>query len=334
MSILSKYKIIKELGHGMIGTVYLISVPKSKTRYALKIERIEKRDLKPNSKSSVWREINFCKKFASKYPEQFIQMLEYDFIDTCTHIQTYSYEPKLFSQQVQNKLNRLESSEYCVRKVFDLVDGELHQLINKLNLKQIYSMIIQVTYSINLLHSNNYIHGDIHDRNIGWIKTPSNKQIQINRTKVPTFGYNFKLIDYGLIMRKTDIVSKQDEKNFNDNLTNELGLIAFMLVDTKFYEFVNKNNIELNFDKNYREFKKSAWYKLISTFTPNKLFQLFLFDIMFQEQYQKMVLGEKFEKTIKTKLYVPLEDIVFIIKNYSKPNWIIRYFSSKIKKTD
>ena len=212
MSILSNYKIIKELGHGMFATVYMISVSKikTKTKYALKIERIEKKDIKPNSKSQVWREINFCTKIASKYPEQFVQLVEYDFIENCTHIQKYSFDPKLFSRSKQNKLDKLAKSNYCIRKVFELIDGDLHQISNKLSLKQIYSMVIQITWAIYLIHSNGYAHADLHDRNIGWVKTAENKHLLIDKLNLPTFGYNFKLLDFGLVVGKSDLKTKTE----------------------------------------------------------------------------------------------------------------------------
>jgi hypothetical protein len=126
-------------------------------------------------------------------------------------------------------------------------------------------------------------------------------------------------------------VTKLDEKNFNLNLSSELNLIVYMLVDTKFFEYLNSNNIDFNFKKVYSQFKKTTWYKLINKISSEEQIQLFLFDIMFPEQFQRMVMGERFKKTIPRKLYVPFDDIVFIVENYSKPKKIIKYFYSKIK---
>ena len=56
-----EYKIIKELGYGMIGTVYLIETQEK--NYALKIENVLETDLIESSQSRIWREINFCLKF-------------------------------------------------------------------------------------------------------------------------------------------------------------------------------------------------------------------------------------------------------------------------------
>jgi len=338
VSLLKDHKIIKELGHGMVGTVYLIAGLKNKNnnkkpntnKYALKIEHIEKRDLVPNTKSEVWREINFHLKFASKYPDQFVQLLEYDFIDKCTHTQIYSFDFDLFSIRLQNKLKKIASSEYCVRKIFDLVDGDLTKIFNKLSIKQVYSMIIQLTWAIKLLHSNHYIHGDIHGGNIGW-KGTTKKYIQIEKYNIPTFGYLFKMIDFGLSMSKSDISNKKEENYFNNFLLNELAFIRYLFVDSKMDNYANKNKIKLDYNKLNLIFKKTEEYQIIKKFTINKQEQIFLFDILFPEQFQKIIFGSNYIKTIPRKLYIPLEDILVFIKISSDPNSVIKYFYEKIK---
>lgn len=151
MIILSKYSIIQELGYGMFATVYKIQTP-NKKKYALKIQHIKKNDINPNPnpnpKSSVWKEINFSINFANKYPIQFIKLYEYDFIDKCNIKQKYSFDVSQFPLSLQKKFAQLSSSPYCVRMVYDLVDGNLYELDGKLSVPQIYSMIIQLTYTI------------------------------------------------------------------------------------------------------------------------------------------------------------------------------------------
>ncbi len=330
MSLLSDYKIIKELGYGIYGTVYLISVPKNKIHYALKIEHIEKKDIKPNQKSSLWKEIHFYKNFAPKYPNQFIQMYEYDFIQNCTHKQKYAFDKESFPIKTQIKLNKLAQSNYCVRKVFDLVDGDILNLIEKLSIKQIYSMIIQITWILNLLHKNNYTHGDFHMGNIGWIKTPKTKQIIINNTKICTYGYVYKLIDFGMIINKNDIHTQKELKIFEKNLLLEKYYIIYTLTDNKFNDFLINNNIKWDYNVIYHKFKKTKYYDLIKQFSNSKNIQLFLFDILFTTEFQKIILQEKYKSTIFRKIFIPLEDIIFIIKNYENPNKIIYYFNNKL----
>lgn len=211
--ILCNFKIVKKLGSGMIGMVYKISSPNLNSNlnpnlnlsssptitHALKIEHVEKKDLVENSKSKVWREINFYLDIGHKYPNQFVQMIEYDFVSNCSHIQTYSFDPKLFDLKFQAKLKKLAESKYCVRKVYELVDGNLTRLLPKLNKNQIYSMMVQLSWSIKILHSNGYTHGDLHSDNIGYTHTKL-KFVQLGDLKIKTFGYIFKLMDFGDVM--------------------------------------------------------------------------------------------------------------------------------------
>jgi serine/threonine protein kinase len=329
MVILSNYSIIKELGYGMFATVYKIQIP-NKKKYALKIQHVEKKDLKLNLKSSIWREINFSINFANKYPTQFVKLWEYDFIDRCEIKQKYSFDTSIFSIELQKKFSQLSSSPYCVRMVYDVIQGNLYELDSKLSIQQIYSMIIQLTYSIQLLHSNNYIHGDIHNRNIGWIKTGKSSKIKLGKISIPTNGYIFKLIDYGMVMKKSDITNKKEQKEFNNNMTNELVLLVHFMVDSAIYDYINENKINIDFDYDYMEFKKTRYYNLISKYSFLKSIQMFLFELLFPDQYQKISLGEYYTQTIQRKLFIPFEDIEFFILNYKTPNLIIKYFNNKL----
>ena len=55
---LENIEIIKELGKGMHGTVYLVK-DISNNKYAMKVEQIFEKDLIKTTKSPVWREIEF-----------------------------------------------------------------------------------------------------------------------------------------------------------------------------------------------------------------------------------------------------------------------------------
>ena len=62
---LDNIKIIKTLGTGMHGTVYLVKNKKNKKEYAMKVEQIMEKDMKESSASPVWREIDFAKTMAT-----------------------------------------------------------------------------------------------------------------------------------------------------------------------------------------------------------------------------------------------------------------------------
>ena len=213
------YDIINELGHGMFGTVYKI---KYKDKYyAMKIEHILDKDKQKNIQSSVWREIDFCEKFGRKYKDQFMQLYYYDFIDDCEHVQKYSNNLKNFDKYHKNKIIALSKSSTCIRKIYDLCDGTVKDIIHTLSNQQIYSFIIQIAIIVNILQKSKYIHGDFHSGNIGYIKTDK-KYIKYKNLNIPTFGYIFKAIDLGSVLHPKYKLNKRDKKWYKDFIKNEL----------------------------------------------------------------------------------------------------------------
>ena len=65
----NKYKIIKEIGIGMMGTVYLIE-DQQNNKYAMKIEKNLEEQINKSLKYDLWREIEFQKTMNKKYPNQ------------------------------------------------------------------------------------------------------------------------------------------------------------------------------------------------------------------------------------------------------------------------
>jgi serine/threonine protein kinase len=164
-----QYKIIKELGHGTKGKVYLVEVENK--FYALKIEKL--------NKVYFWREINFYKNFALIYPSNFIQLIDYEIKDN------------------------------IVKKICTFVDTTLDKIIYTLNKFQLLSIIIQITYCVYLLHTNNYVHGDLRAPNIGVNKT-TQTHINILSYKIPTYGWVVQLIDFGSIGEKNEAIKLND----------------------------------------------------------------------------------------------------------------------------
>lgn len=326
------YEIIAELGHGMFGTVYKI---KYKDKYfAMKIEHILDSDKEKNIKSSIWRELVFSEKFANKYRDQFMQMYYYDFIDSCDHKQEYSVNLNNFDKYHKNKIIKLSKSKTCVRKIYELLDGTIKDLIPKLNIKQIYSFILQIAIIIKTLEKNKYIHGDFHSGNIGYIKTDK-EYIKYGKKKIPTYGYIYKAIDLGSVMHPKYKLSKRYKKWYNDLFKRELisPLITSLVDQTEYWDYIDNNNIKLKFKNDFKKFKKSYLYKNITDLFPdikNDDFKFNLADIIYTEDFQKLILGKSYKYTINYKIYIDIFDIIFMYKCNFNSDKIIDYFLRKI----
>jgi serine/threonine protein kinase len=323
------YTIIKELGYGMIGTIYLVK--KDGKKYVMKIEKIDKKDIRKNLKSYVWREIDFAEKVANLYPDQFMQLIEYDIIPKCKHDQKYSTLFEDFGtvgSKIERNLKRVAKSEYCIRKIYSYVDSVFYNI--SLTQEAFYSLITQLAYAIHIMHSNGYTHNDLHTNNIG-IKYTKRKYVKIFDYKIPTFGYQIQILDYGTVLNKKyslrgkDFLNRSNKNIHTSNLKYELiGTIKSYLYS------LYKNTDEIN-EKAIESFKKMKEYDIISKLVDSDDYdKLDLFGLMYPKKYSKII---KFKGNMENLIYtsVPIEDIIFIL-NFKGKNTkvLIDYFASKL----
>ena len=326
------YTIISELGHGMFGTVYKI---KYKDKYfAMKIEHVLDDDKTTNIKSAVWRELDFMEKIARKNKDQIMQLYHYDFIDSCEHTQKYSNDLKNFDKYNQNKLKNLAKSKTCIRKIYELLDGKVQDIISDLTQNQIYSFIIQIALIIKTLEKAKYIHGDFHSGNIGYIKT-NKKYIKYGKLKIPTFGYIYKAIDLGSIMHPSYKLSDREKKWYKDLYKRELisPLITSLVNRETYWDFIKNNDIKLNFKKDMDKIKKSNLFDVFNKLFPdikNEEYKFDLSEIIYPDKFQQIILGKKYQSTIKPILYIDILDIIFMYKYNFNCDKIIEYFYAKL----
>jgi hypothetical protein len=326
------YKIIKKLGSGQFGTTYLVE--KDNKKYALKIEKIYKRDMKKSYKSDVWREIDFATTLSNKYPEQFMTLYEYDFIDNCKHTQKYdeSFLEKFFERT---------KSKYCSRKIYSLVDTTLEDYKIK-SREQFYSIVTQLCYILYAMYKNGYTHNDFHIGNIGIIFTNKEK-IKVFDTEIKTYGVIVQAIDYGAVLHHKYKFGKNpfgDEREiYNDNIEYEIKhcLRDFFISIQHFESKLDQLDINLELEDIIHKFKKSKTAKYLKYLYKVKdkydLFSLFL--LTDEKKFQNMLFGKKLKKYYNLKLYFSLEDMLFIINNTPISNSrdiykIGKYFSNKI----
>ena len=207
---IDELKIIKKIGSGMNGTVYLVKNNLNK-QFALKTENIRKLLFKKTSSSQIWREIKFSTDFGNKHKKKFIKMYGYDF-----------------------KVSKEDPNYICIRRVYELIDGTLNDILNTLTQEQMHSFVLQLTSIILLLHENGYCHCDIHLGNIGYVKT-TKKYIN----KIKTYGYIYKLIDYG------HMKNNKNKLNFSNKIAYNLGIIMEKILVNILNALYYKYNINI-----------------------------------------------------------------------------------------
>ena len=321
---LDNIKLIKELGEGYLGKVYLVKDLKNLNEYAMKIQKILEKDKKENRKNKKWNEIYFSLDFANKYPEHFTYLYDYLITKNCTHIPLFKVKGNVFIKNGEN----LIKSKYCLISFYSLIDGTLNNIIDLLSKKQYYSLLIQISYIYYLLQSNNYSHRDTHFGNFGYIKTDK-KYIRIFNYDIPTYGYIFKIIDYGAVLHKNNLLTNKNKKYFYNK--NELKIFMGKFLQNKnFTDYLKDKKIDIKYKKKLILFQNKEEYNLISNYVDDINDKFILYEILFPEYYQNFIIGKKFN-TIYDKLKIDLIDILYIIKSKYNHKKIIKYFYTKIK---
>lgn len=326
------YKTEKFLSEGSLGKVYLVS--KKNKKYAMKIEYLfSKKD------RSLLNELKFVKDVASKYPDQFMQLINYEFIKDCK--EDYPKIPDWVNDDEKQYFIKLRSSGLCIKKIYSLIDDTLSNLpISKMNMKQRYSMMIQLFYINYLIQHNGFVHGDFHHGNIGVIKT-NKKNITVFDTKIPTFGYQFVAIDYGGVLHKDTISSKvkyqqrdiTERQHYTEmKIVDKLGIIKSMVSDEDYWNYLKKNNIvENDFEKDLKLILSQPEIKLLLGITKNRYMLWDLYRIMFTQKFQETILGNKFKKLIPNTYLLPIEDIMYFYMNFDNDKLLIEYCILKLK---
>jgi hypothetical protein len=330
---IDKAIIIKKLGNGMAGTVYLVNIRKK--MYALKIEKIadkfiHKKDMKKDVTSREWREIDFSLNFANEYPDQFITLYKYDIIKDCKHVQEFTNNLKTFPIYVQNIFTEKNNSNYCIRKVFSLIDNILKDVIDTFTIPQFYSMMAQVTYIIHLMRENGYTHNDLHSSNIGVVKT-NKKYLTILNNKIPLLGYQYKAIDYGMVLNKKYKMDKVEKEMFNDSNINEINRLLKKVVTFEKNDKIKKLFTSEKEGNWFNKFMKSDDYFLVKDYGVNNEDRFLIYQILFPDNAQKMFFGKEYSITYKPIMRINLVDILYFFNNkLNLPN-IIKYCAIRLK---
>ena len=327
------YKKLKLLGEGLMGKVYLVS--KDGDKYAMKVENILSRN-----DITLQNELKFVNEVAVKYPDQFMQLIEYDIVSDCK--EEVPKIPEWMSDVGIQYFKNLRSSGLCVRKIYSLIDNTVSKLsVSKMSMKQRYSMLIQLFYINYLVESNGFVHGDFHHGNIGFNKVNKSKKIKIFDKLIPTYGTQFLAIDYGGLLHKDNLSEERlyqhhdvsDLKHYTEHLIfDKLGLLKSVQSDEDFWNFVNKNKIKMKgMEHDSKLILSQPEISLLKTISDQEPILFELYRVLFTKKFQQLILGDKFKKTIPFINYIPLSDVLFIFKNFNDNKKIIQYLIARLE---
>ena len=313
------YKVIKELGMGMMGTVYLAEDDQN-NKYAMKTEKILKKHSIKSLKYDIWRDIEFSNTMSKKYPEHFMKVYDNWIDKKCKHVQDWDkigLKLDAFDKMEQKYYKSLFDSSYCSVKVYSLVDCTLKDIIDKISDEQYYDIFIQCLYIMHLCETNGYLHRDWKMDNIGLVKT-DNEFINILGKKVKTRGYNVVLLDYGAVIHKKYILSSYEKKLYSNNMTD-----LFFMFDRYAHNMIF----------NFRDFEKKygtstfenitiddVMVKKIQKYLPkydknNKVLEQYVYKIIYHEHFERKIMNDENIVIVKPKLFLPMKAIEYIIKN-------------------
>jgi hypothetical protein len=316
-----KYKLVKLIGQGVFG--YIFKARYNKEFFALKIQKIKESDKIVNYNSKVWREIEFSN-FSKLYPEQFCQLFEYKIITNKEDL------PKQYLKDQNDVLcfSEILKFDICIIFIYKLKENTFDKIYKSLSKKQLYSAIIQIIFIIYLLKKNNYMHCDLHNRNIMFSIVPQSYKINMLNYSIPTFGYLFCFIDFGSLLNpKYDLNDKETLKlkNYYSDLDTFFNNLRQKLVYDQYKNKINYYKVIKQIKKEYQYNKLNKY--LIQDFDKtnlNIIYNLFL------------TLNEvKLAKILKINKY-PIEknleksDYKCMWYNIHNPELIMNYFYKKL----
>jgi hypothetical protein len=318
------YEIIKELGKGFVGTVYLVKDIKTEKKYAMKVENVFKNDIKKTTRSRIWREQEFSDTMTKKYPNQIMKIYKIK-NKKCNFTQEIN-NLDLNSKQ-NNKLKKRHNLPFCSIKILSIVDAVLYDIIYKINDKQtVLDLFIQIIYIAYLINKEGYTHNDLHDKNIGVVYT-KDKYITILNKKIKTHGYLLNAIDYNKVIHKKYILSEYDQEKLKYNIDyyyifkNIILKIMLKNMIEKYPEINIHQKVTIS-DEHDKILNKYVIYQdNLDLYLYNKYKEI-LYKILFFDTFQEQL---NIKDKVKLFTFIPVDSVIFMIQNLNNFEKILKH---------
>ena len=263
---ISKIKVIKKLGTGMLGTVYLIEYYNN--QYAMKIQKILEEEKTQHVKFPIWRELFFYKdvnKMSLENQKFFCKLYAYKIFDNCKHKQKRSKEVPKNSMFVK-RFQEMNASNICIVFIIDYKGSNtlFDFLQSNISTNQIYSILIQVCKIILLLSNMKYSHNDLHPANLMIIPT-KDKTFEIMGNQIPYYGIQVVASDYGNMTNESywKSYSEDEETYYFLELTRYLFYIIQNLPKLEKDCRIQKKKFPYEVKKDYKDY---FWKKIFEKY--------------------------------------------------------------------
>jgi hypothetical protein len=313
-------KIIKKLGSGVNGTVYLAE--SNREKYIYKIEKYEPEASDVKFIHCYDRQVDFDKKVAQKYPNKFMSLKSHGIIEHCNHKQPIpNWAKGKFRKELVAK-NKFPSCYFLLyQPILKYTFADVRDKIHA-NDQLYFKVMYQVIEQVNIIKMAGFRHADIHSGNI------------------MSDGTNFRIIDYGQITHKNYPKNKEDKEFDKIMLPSDLVLVLLNLaIINPIYDYIFKNKLQLpKFEtflkriNNYSEVRPLNKY-LQKNLTKEDRRELLAFLVtIFHYDIYKICLGfgdKKYEKYKIELSPVRLNFLKYCVKHVADTNYscILRYIN-------
>ena len=193
---MNKFSIIRELGSGANGTVYLVNVDGEKLVY--KIEKLDVYDDKKPLTSEYLRQVNFDK-VAQKHPDKLMVLKGHGIIKNCSYKHPWDIT-KIKNDDRRRRFVRKNKQTDCYYLLYSpYLDGTYMDIKDKIlgNISNYKNFVKQMLNIILIMSKEGYYQNDFNFSNI----------MYKNKGK----SFQWYLIDYGQIWHKTFPISQLDK---------------------------------------------------------------------------------------------------------------------------
>jgi hypothetical protein len=328
MANIEDVKIIRELGAGVYGIVYLVK-DEFNQNYALKISKITEVDIKKSYASPFWREIEFSKTMNKLYPKHFMRLYDYE-ISVCPDCKEDDTLDKLEYEKLYEYDGLTKGTYYHTKLMYSLIDMDLYTYIvsKEFNAQFFYNLLIQSVYVVYLMEKEGYKHTDLHPGNLGVVYTDL-EYIDILGNDIKTYGMIVQAIDYGQVLHKKYELT-DDETDKLKNSHDMLSLIYPLNNDDEFYN-LNIANDPDKYGDVFNNMTIDDYEKNILKFFINSGFTIhdqnfltrYLYTLIFYQKYQRKYIPN-LKETIAPRLLIDINNIFFMVYNAYDTNKILK----------